>query len=125
MRIISNEELVVVGGGDGYDFISDDDREALGVGGGGGYAPTNWATVNASSTEFLQSSTQPTPQVYSSPCGGAQLCPTGTKPFDMVVTQTSSTSNTGLSYSKNDGLKFNAGGTSGTCSITYKCTNAQ
>lgn len=120
MRTISNEELVVVAGGDGYDFIDDEDRKSLGLSpfGNGGGAPTNWGTVN-SSGDFTQGSAAPyvEPKIDTSlVCGG-----TGLKPESSTTTVAKTDGTFGVDLNKtNPSFKAGTGGTTTTTVIVCK-----
>jgi hypothetical protein len=111
MRTISKEELIVVAGGDGYDFIDDEDRKSLGLSpfGNGGGAPTNFGTFDSSGT-FTQVSL---PSTYvesridtSLVCGG-----TGLHPASSTITLTEKPSVGAVDLSSNPSVKVAKGGT--------------
>ncbi len=106
MRLISNEELMVVAGGESLTSRENDGE------------PTE-KSVELDSYSFQG---WPSQQETMYP-GDGQMCPNGYKPTDITVERKVSTQTAGISYSSDKGLSINLSTSDQTpqANYTFKC----
>ena len=124
MRLITNEELAIVAGGEedegGEEYHSGGDYSGGGDGGGGG-APDSPVKVDLSFLNNIKINVAPaTPAI--NPYTNAPLCGPGQTATDIKYEASGATTTTGASYDSQSGFKANIGGTSSTWKVTNGCT---